>query len=205
MLIPFPFVLQHCPKQIKGIIHIGAHDCEEQEFYNRAGIFKDKVIWIEAMEDKVDKFKKLEYNIHNLVVSDTDGDIVRFNITNNGQSSSIFELGTHLQHHPSVHVLKTIYKTTTRMDSFIKQQNIDMTEYNFINLDIQGAELKALKGFSNYLKHIDYIYTEVNTEHVYKDCALMSELDAYLKQFGFVRKLTKMTQFNWGDALYVKS
>jgi hypothetical protein len=31
-------------------------------------------------------------------------------------------------------------------------------EYNFLNLDIQGAELKALKGMEEYLNDVDYLY-----------------------------------------------
>jgi len=31
---------------IKGIIHIGAHNCEEQDFYNSIGI--NDIFWIDA-------------------------------------------------------------------------------------------------------------------------------------------------------------
>ena len=58
--------------------------------------------------------------------------------------------------------------------------NID---YNFLNFDIQGAELKALKSMEEYLPKVDYLYTEVNSDYVYKECALISELDNYLKKF----------------------
>jgi len=33
------------------------------------------------------------------------------------------------------------------------------------NLDIQGAELKALKSMGDYLNNVDYIYTEVNSDY----------------------------------------
>ena len=38
-----------------------------------------------------------------------------------------------------------------------------------------------------YLKYIDYIYTEVNSEELYKECDLIGSIDSYLKQFGFQR------------------
>ena len=53
-------------------------------------------------------------------------------------------------------------------------------EYNFLNFDIQGAELKALKGMEEYLNKVDYLYTEVNSNYVYVGCALITELDEYL-------------------------
>ena len=36
-----------------------------------------------------------------------------------------------------------------------------------------------------HLKNIDYIYTEVNVEEVYKNCDKMEDLTNYLSNFGF--------------------
>ena len=80
-----------------------------------------------------------------------------------------------------------------------------MNPINFLNLDIQGAELLALNSVEKYLKHIKYIYTEVNTEKVYKDCALLNEIDEFLKTHGFTRKCEAIyRQYGWGDALYIR-
>jgi hypothetical protein len=84
---------------------------------------------------------------------------------------------------------------------------IPMEKINFINLDIQGVELNALKSMEKYLENsgIEYIFTEVNTEHVYKDCGLLSEIDEYLGRFGFDRVETKMwMDCGWGDAFYIR-
>lgn len=96
--------------------------------------------------------------------------------------------------------------TTTRLDTLIEANNIPIENLNFLNLDIQGVELRALKSMEKYLQHIQYIYTEVNTEYVYKDCNLVGEIDTYLQPHGFKRVCTKMCgNFGWGDAFYVKS
>ena len=56
-----------------------------------------------------------------------------------------------------------------------------------------------------YIDNIDYIYTEVNTEKVYKNCALMSEIDDFLKEKGFERKCEAIyKQYGWGDAFYMR-
>jgi hypothetical protein len=73
-----------------------------------------------------------------------------------------------------------------------------------INL-IQGVELKALKSTESYLHSIDYIYTEVNSDYVYKECSLVTEIDDYLKTFGFHRVETSWCEnYRWGDAFYCK-
>jgi hypothetical protein len=62
----------------------------------------DKIIWVEGNPTLVEKIKK-KYNnviIKNYVVSDIDDKECSFNITNNGQLSSILELGTHKQYYP---------------------------------------------------------------------------------------------------------
>ena len=38
---------------INGVLHIGAHNCEEKPFYNSLGLTDDKIIWVDAMNSKV--------------------------------------------------------------------------------------------------------------------------------------------------------
>ena len=39
----------------QGALHIGAHDCEESRFYSEIGIEPKKIIWIDALQKKVDE------------------------------------------------------------------------------------------------------------------------------------------------------
>ena len=185
----------------KGILHVGAHECEELSDYERY-ITRDKILWIEALSDKVEncKAKIPNINIENAVVSDTSEKII-FNVANNGQSSSILDFGLHSHYHPQVHYVNSFEVETKLLKDILPKYDID---YNFLNLDIQGAELKALKGMKEYLHKVDYIYTEVNSDQVYVGCAIVIELDDYLKQFGFTRIETKWTDYKWGDAFYAR-
>ena len=91
------------------------------------------------------------------------------------------------------------------MDTTIKKHNINMNNVNFINLDIQGVELRALKSIEKYLKNIDYIYTELNTEEVYKNCDKMEDSTLFLSQFGFKLVDARIyKQFGWRDGFYIK-
>lgn len=202
MLILLDELIQKYNISFKGILHVGAHECEEIQMYEKY-ITRDKILWVEGMADKVELCKKKNPNvlIENAVISDKN-EKVKFNISNNGQSSSILDFGLHSMYHPSVEYIKSYEVETKLLKDIICNYDID---YNFINLDIQGVELKALKSMEEYLHKIDYIYTEVNSDYVYKDCSIVTEIDEYLKQFGFKRAETCWTQFKWGDAFYVKN
>jgi FkbM family methyltransferase len=208
MLIPIQQLRNQFQLKITGILHIGAHECEELVDYSRMGIPFDRTYWIEAMPDKV-AFCRGRYgnglHIYQAVIDEEDGKKVNFNITNNGQSSSILEFGSHTKNYPYVHVVGTVEMTTTRLDTLIERENIPIGGLNFINLDIQGVELRALKSMEKYLHHVHYIYTEVNTEEVYKGCNLLGEIDDYLHGFGFVRVAQQFVEnYGWGDAFYMK-
>jgi FkbM family methyltransferase len=202
MLISLHDLVKKYNIQFKGILHVGAHECEEIKDYYQY-ISGDKILWVEAMKDKVDLCKSIypEINIEQAVISDKI-EKVTFNISNNGQSSSILDFGLHSHFHPHVVFVNSIEMETKLLKDVIYKYDID---YNFINLDIQGVELKALKSMEEYLHKIDYIYTEVNSDYVYKDCCLVTELDDYLKKYGFKRVETCWAgEFRWGDAFYMR-
>ena len=202
MLIPLHDLVKKYNVNFKGILHVGAHECEEIKEYD-SYLPRNKVLWIEALPGKVDlcKHKYSDVLIENAVVSDVIY-TVRFNVSNNGQSSSMLDFGLHSTFHPDVHYVTCFEAETKLLKDIICNYDIS---YNFLNLDIQGVELKALKGMENYLNNVDYVYSEVNSDYVYKDCALVTEIDEYLLKFGLHRVETKWCgDFKWGDAFYIR-
>jgi FkbM family methyltransferase len=208
MLIPFEEVfnyIQSLGHRITGILHVGAHECEEKYDYNRFGISDQSIYWVEGNEEKVQKMKQKGIpNLYHALVDEVEHD-VEFYITNNGQSSSLLPLDTHAKHYPQIVVVQTIPMKTTTLKSLIEKESIPISKCNFWNFDIQGAELLALKGAGDCIQSADFIYLEVNIETLYKECALLSDLDQYLGSQGFVRVTVKLTEAGWGDALYVRS
>jgi len=199
---------------IKGILHIGAHNCEELGDYISGGVNLSNIYWIEALPVLVEKNKRINphLNIYQALIYDEDNKEIEFNITNcdgdvnNLQSSSILEFGSHKTSHPQVKLVDKVKMKTSRMDSVINKHAIAMTNVNFINLDIQGVELRALKSMESYLNNIDYIYSEVNTEEVYKNCDQMADLTTYLAKHNFRLADARIyKQFGWGDAFYIKN
>jgi FkbM family methyltransferase len=206
MLIKFNDIVNKYGKP-KGIIHIGAHLMEERNDYISNGLYN--TIWVEANPNVFSKIEFINHEnsnerVFNFAISNVDNVDVSLNVTNNGQSSSILELEKHKIHHPSIFVTETLNVKTKRMDTLISENNIYINDYDFLNIDIQGAELLALKGFGNLLNNFKFIYTEINTNNIYKNCAIVDDIDEYLNQYGFKRVETSMTEFEWGDALYIK-
>ena len=192
--------------KINGSFHIGAHDCEEMDFYNKLGIKKEEIVWIDAISSKVEEAKRRGIpNIYNAVITDKDDEEIVFNISNNGQSSSVLEFGTHSKEHPSIVYIDKIKQKSITVDSFFERNNLDASLYNFWNFDIQGAELMALKGAIKSIKYAKALYLEVNEKELYTKCGLITDIDIFLSQYNFKRVLTKMTPHGWGDALYIIS
>jgi FkbM family methyltransferase len=209
MLIPYSTLIKKyniCPT---GVLHIGANTGQEVNDYYNNGV--NKTLWIEAdpsLMTSLDKNIKSFKNAMaiNACLTDKDNETVEFNISNNeGQSSSILELQTHKTAHPEVHYVKKIKLNSIRLDSLFKKNNLNINEYEFVNIDIQGAELLCLKGFGDLLNSVKYIYLEVNDDYLYSNCALYPEIVEYLKTYGFEPKEKKMAgNFGWGDAFFIK-
>jgi FkbM family methyltransferase len=190
----------------RGVLHVGAHDCEELDVYIALKINPNNVHWIEAIEEKVREARARGVaNVYHAAVSNADDTDVIFYRTNNDQSSSILPLETHLQHYPWITVKEEIRMKTVTLDTLLVHQNIDPSLLEFWNLDIQGAELLALRGGTHALQYAKAVYLEVNKEHLYRDCALMNDIDAFLGPMGFIRIESAFTPEGWGDALYVRS
>lgn len=206
MLIDFRTLFPKYNIKPTGIIHIGGNIGEEFPVYMELGITKQ--LWFEPNPKM---FTKLVENISsnpeafaiNVCVGDENKKVILHESNNAGQSSSILELGTHKIVHNDVFYISDIECEMIRVDSL----NQDAFEgYDFLNIDIQGAELMALKGMGKMLHNFKWAYLEVNKAHLYEGCPLVEELDEYLFNFGFERVETYWAgNTNWGDALYIKS
>lgn len=202
MYLKFDYLKKKYNLNIKGILHIGAHLCEEYDDYKKEGI--DNIIWIEGNNDLVLEMKEKGIKVHNYLISDKNDEEIDFNISNNGQSSSILNFGSHSKHYPKIKFIKKIKTKSIRIDKFYEIENIKENSLNFLNIDIQGAELKALIGMGNILHNFDYLYLEINKEKVYEDCCLVDEIDEYVKKYNFERIETYWTKAGWGDGFYKK-
>jgi FkbM family methyltransferase len=186
----------------KTIVHVGAHFGDEVPSYKNN--YK-KIIMIEADPDSFavlnDRYKNDEQvETINMAVSDKPG-FLPFYRTSNGQSSSLFELNKpHIDQFSYVKQTDVINVKADTLDSLINLKNYE----NKLVIDVQGAELKVLKGSLNTLEKIDEITLEINYEESYKGCCLMHEIDEFLYEKRFKRKIATFGGCQ-GEATYVRN
>lgn len=204
MLLDLETLIERFGLTITGVLHIGAHQAEEYEVYERLGV--PKVLWVEAnpelARELIKRFGKNNprHMVETKAICNANK-TVELNIANNGQSSSLLALGSHREHHPEVDYVDTVLVEGTTIETLLRSRQA--ASLNFWNLDIQGGELDALSSARSALNMADYIYTEVNREEVYAGCGLIGDLDDLLEAEGFERVATQWTPFEWGDALYI--
>ncbi len=206
MLMPMKKLVRRYRLRPAGVIHVGAHLAEEREAYESAGV--QRVVWIEANPNLIPELTRraagrMATRVVQAVLSNRDGETATLHLASNGQSSSILAPARHLAHHPKVTFDQTVALPATTFRTLVAQEQIDLAGYDFLNLDIQGAELLALEGFGDLVRGFRAIYSEVNTGELYRGCARLEELDAWLQERGFRRAATEMTRHEWGDALYL--
>ncbi|WP_414549965.1 FkbM family methyltransferase [Anabaena sp. CCY 0017] len=108
---------------------------------------------------------------------------------------------------------------TTTLDAFCAEEGINTID--FLQIDVQGAELDVLKGASEILNRgVLGIQTEVEFSHIYANQPLFADVDAYLRGHGFtlfdltpayrvrarspIASKIRSGQMLWGDAFYLQ-
>lgn len=209
-IVPKPYeamkVFKCYDLDIYGVIHVGAHIGLEYDNYISIGM--KNIVYIEPIQKNYDALIKRLPQTNKLktiriALGNTVGEVEMFVETaNQGQSCSILQPGTHLISHPSITFDNKEIVPIDKLDSL----GLDMSLYNVLNLDTQGYELEVLKGGVQTLEFIDLIFAEVNTWEVYKGCAKLEEVDAFLMPLGFNRVHTILYEsVGYGDAIYIKT
>ena len=171
----------------KGILHMGGHRGSEAPIYDW---LHKKTLWIEAnpkifidLKNYISTF--INQKAFNELVYNIDGEKLKFKISNNdGASSSIYDFG-YESIKQNLKMIETISLVSKKIDTFFLENKINSKEYDFWIMDLQGAELLALKGAQNSLKNCNFIYVEVSKGEHYKKAAQWNELSEYLKKFDF--------------------
>ena len=167
------------------------------------GISSDDIIWIERNSDLVSLSKANK--IYNYIISDKDNSDIILHKANDTSSSSILDMYIHKEVYPKISYVNSIKSKSITIDTFFDLHNINRSDFNFVNIAIQGAELLALKGAVNYLNYVKVVYIKIHETELYKGCSNIKEIDEFLGNYNFRRIITIMTDKGWGDALYFMS
>lgn len=208
MLIPYDKLVSKYNIQPTGIIHVGANNGAECKTYYDNGV--TKTIWFEPIPkvfEQLIKNTSIYPNVlcFNELINEKEIEFTLNISDNNGESSSIFDFGEHKEMHSNVHFNGIIRLKAKRLDNILN----DITGYDFINLDIQGAELSALKSLGTLINQINFVYCEVNRTEVYKKIPLFDEVNEWLEGNGFEFKEAVWVKNNkgqdaWGDGFWIR-
>lgn len=201
--LTFESVVKKYNPEITGIIHVGAHYGYEIKSYMDCNV--PKVVFFEPLKENFKVLKSVIYgypsdriSIHNVALGNYNGHVIMNVSDNEAQSSSVLKPLVHLKAHPEVSFIGTEEVEMAKLDDY----NYD---YNFLVIDVQGFELEVLKGASETIENVDYIYCEVNQAEVYQGNAFIGEIDSFLDQYQFKRVETEWWSTEvWGNALYIK-
>lgn len=118
------------------------------------------------------------------------------------KSSSLLPPNKHLDLVPWLKFADTTrVESKTLIDVCIER---GINSIDFVHMDVQGAELKVLKGAKELIKNIKVIWLEVESVELYKDQPLKYEVEEFMRQHNFV-KLKDTVDSVSGDQLYINS
>ena len=197
------------------IFDIGSRDCIQSiEFYNNfpnakiyafecnpntlplcrenIKVYTDRIILIEgAVADYDGEITFYPIDQKNTITTWEDG--------NPGASSLFKSNGTYT---PEYYVQNEIRTNCHRLDTIMTKYGVDRVD--IVWMDLQGAELLALKSLGNKLKDVDLIYTEATYKEIYTGQVMFDELNRFMLDNDFCVQ-NKLSMQGWQeDVIYTR-
>lgn len=195
------------------IFDVGAYIGEITSVYKKT--FPNSAIYcFEPFPQSFQKLSQLCCNksisVYNLAFSDEEGKSVLY-INADPSCNSLFsrpESGFKYYSENSTNISQVEVKTST-LDCFCDRTGV--TAIDILKLDVEGAEIKVLRGASKKLegKQIKLIYSEVMFTPHYEGGCLFHEVSVFLSQYNYSLfnlynlKQAHNGQLRWGNAIFV--
>jgi FkbM family methyltransferase len=207
--------LGRSPSEVNVVLDVGARDCAET--IRLAAVFPTAQIFsFECNEDTIDLCRdaihgRPRIQLIALAVSDVDGPMPFFPIDTkrtvttwpdgNPGASSLFRASG--AYPVETYVQRETVVRSTRLDTFLRQQAV--AGVDLLWMDIQGAELLALRGLGTLLSSVLLIHTEVEFMEIYAGQPLEDHIKAFLTQHGFIFVGYTSRHQHAADAVFVNS
>lgn len=196
--------LSYIPNKLENyvIFDIGSRDCLQSiEFYHnfpnsKIYAFECNPNTINSCKKNIEKYKD-RITLIEEAVCDYDGEINFYPIDSKKNITSWVD------GNPGVSSLfkANIIKKCHTLNTIIKKYNIE--KLDIIWMDLQGAELLALKGLGDYIRNVRYIHTKIFHRPIYNCQVLFKELDNYLRNYFSFNLLNDINNSNiFEDAIY---
>jgi FkbM family methyltransferase len=189
---------------ITGVIHVGAHFGEEHNIYKSLDI--NNIIYFEPVKKTFNKLKeKIGDNaiLFNHALGNENKEVEMY-----VEEADTYGCSSVLKPSDNYKNVKFNYGEIVKMKR-LDDIEFDFSDYNFMNIDVQGYELEVLKGSVETLKHIDYIMCEINKFTLekpleYINCVEISDLVEFLSSIGFKLVEENWMGISWGDGFFIK-
>lgn len=206
-----PLIINPNPSGM-GVVYAGAHNGQCIDEFIQCGF--NRILFIEPdpgncaiIESKMKAHPGIVYAIANCAAGSHEFTAGMYTETkNNGQSNSLLRPKLHIKQYPDIVFSDTptgefIVKP---IDKIIAEHKMYPHQFQMLYMDLQGYELEAMKGATELLKMVNYVYSEVSREELYEGCALMPDVDKYLTNIRFELKVVDWGGGTWGDALFYR-
>lgn len=206
-------ILQNNNIEVKTILDIGAYDGALSKEYRR--LFPSANLY--SFEPFPHSYDKLLESVKqdkciqtfNLAVTDSVGSVFLYCKSSDAANSILPSEVTHSYIDQLTKEKERIEVASVTIDHFVEQQ--DILQIDILKLDIQGGEMRALKGGEKMLKQqkIHLVYTEVEFMRIYRDQPLFHNVVTYLQSCGYeLWNLYNLMndeygRLAWGDALFI--
>lgn len=172
------------------ILDVGANDGQTIAEYRQA-LGAD--IKIHSFEPTPEIFRRLvtsvggdrEVHAHNVAVSDSNG-TATFHVTSMSLLNSLLPLASdEATYATGAKVVAQISVPTVTLDYFCEQH--DLSRVSILKMDIQGAELLALRGATRMLSQarIDIVFLEVCFSEMYEGQVYLPEIMGVMRQYDY--------------------
>ena len=212
MLLDLEKIKHKYSMNIHGVIHVGAHHGEEHSRYISSGI--SKIVYFEPVKKIFETLIQNVKNFHETHNVECETILYNFALGNRNTNiemfiesidkygcSSVLEPSSNYSH---IQFSKKEVVEMRKLDDI----NLD-SDFNFLNIDVQGYELEVLKGAKDTLDSIDYVMCEINRitpkkQLDYKNASLIEDLCLFLDDYGFKLVEENWAGVSWGDGLFIK-
>lgn len=180
--VKIDFFTEQLGLDIKGILHVGANDGYEMQFYRDMGIAH--LIGVEPLPSAIGIFRTHYPNIHlyECALSDKPSrELLNVVTPGDGQGSSLL---VECRPNPDYDYNTQVWVDVRRGDAL----DIEWSNFDCMVVDVQGLELEVLRGFGEKLKGFTMLSVECSIDPVYFGGAPAWEVEEYLASMGFVRK-----------------
>lgn len=207
------------PERRRLAVHVGAHVGEEVPAYFRHGF--GGVVVVEANPEACAELRRrfgedARVSVIEAAAVDRPGPLafhLHTSRTGSVEAASVLPMKELKEIVTTMHTPRTLTVRGARLDDLLGERSIRLDECDLLNLDVQGAELLALRGAPRLLAACRWLIAEVNRREFYEGGAREEDIERFLAQHGFARLAGVYHRYYdeqgwfvaWGEVLFERN